>query len=723
MFELTRLKVRGFRGFVDEQEFVLDRPVVLLCGENHRGKSSTLNALEWCLFGDECVGKKTGIPERLGWEIANRYVPQDVAVTAEFNGPGGRYLVRRELARVERRTAGIVTLTLPDGTDLHSEEAERGLYRLFRSSFQDFMTTVYQHQEAIRAVLTEEPRQRNEAIDRLLGLSQYRELLRGIEGADLEKTQKTMDSGFENLRVRAEQSIRTLANLIKEEIAKASEKGIREEDITEREALRRAANIGESVTSLAQELGIAELELATPTLYEQVVEFRERAKEQIDGLWAQAPDVRKQEALAKKQQELASLRGKYDSAKAEETKTNQGRDAFVQEHGDETALQTAIEGHQQSASQLEEAIRKVSAKANLVREAIQYLETATVGTGAGRCPLCDSEAPDLLTHLKMEWQERIEKQVADLERQRQSHASEVERYRSLKQQLENLRRILEIARSDLEACITQVATVLGREIGRDEDPSVLLNARLTEIASELEAIRRAIEQKRSKISDIYEELANLRTIDEISGHQRKRAAIERIWETEEFAELSRLRDGASQLVEHAKAIRGALAAASQEEAKGRISAAGAALDNYFRRLANHPAIPGLLMDVAEDRRSGLNSYSFRGKDGTDPTPILSLGDLNCLALSLFLGLAEAMGETQPFAFLIMDDPTQGLGPEMKQQLVDVLEDIADSRHLIISTPDPEFRDLLLANITKTKVIYNFLDWTEKGGPAVSRTTS
>ena len=127
------------------------------------------------------------------------------------------------------------------------------------------------------------------------------------------------------------------------------------------------------------------------------------------------------------------------------------------------------------------------------------------------------------------------------------------------------------------------------------------------------------------------------------------------------------------------------------------------------------------MEVAQDTRTGLNSYTFKSKDGTDPAPILSQGDLNCLALSLFLALAQAVGATQPFAFIMLDDPTQSLGPTMKQQFVRVLDSVADSRRLIIATQDPEFKDLLITNVTKNKVIYDFTDWTKEGGPVVSKT--
>jgi DNA repair exonuclease SbcCD ATPase subunit len=54
MFIPTHLAVRGFRGFTGEYAFEFPTPATILFGENHCGKSSTLNALEWCLFGDQC---------------------------------------------------------------------------------------------------------------------------------------------------------------------------------------------------------------------------------------------------------------------------------------------------------------------------------------------------------------------------------------------------------------------------------------------------------------------------------------------------------------------------------------------------------------------------------------------------------------------------------------------------------------------------------------------
>ena len=724
MFELARIRVYGFRGFIGEKEFSFDRPVTLLSGENHRGKSSTLNAVEWCLFGDECVGKKTGIRERVDWEIANRHLQQgEVTVTAEFEGPKGTYTITRAQGVGRKRAAQKVTVLLPDGTQLQGDEAENMLLVLFRSSFQDFMTTVYQHQEAIRAILTQEPKERNEAIDRLLGLSPYREILKGITGARLEDVVKGMEGNREALRKRFEQAIRTLDNLVREEREKAMVEGMREEMFTEQEALKRAAGIAKAIESLAQELGAADFRAVVPVSFGKIAEFREWAKTETDGLWAQAPDVLKQEALATEQQKLVTLKGQYEEAKRGESAALVERANFIKQFGDEAALLRATQQEQQQMGEFGDKIRETNSRARLVEEAILYLKETVPDVQRGRCPLCGADAPELLAHLETEWEQKVKAQVEELEQQKRECQSKLETLGSLKGKLEILEKKLERARSDCGAFPPTIAQTLGRQFKKEEDALAILSTRLEEVAQEQELIGEAISKKRAKISELYDNLGKLRTIDEILGHQQKRTIIERILETKEFLELEQSLNEASQFVEDVRTLKTALAQASREEAESKIHLAQRSLDKYFCSIVKHPAIPGLVVDVAEDSRTRLNSYSFKSKDGTDPTPILSQGDLNCFALSLFLGLSEATGDTPRFAFLMLDDPTQSLGQETKRELVNVLEGISNHRKLIIATPDLEFKNLLMTHVTKTKIVYDFLDWTDRDGPEVTKSTS
>lgn len=721
MFEVTGLEVSGFRGFVGEREFRFEKPVVILFGENHRGKSSTLNALEWCLFGNDCIGKKTGIRERLDWEVANRHVTDGrVAVEAVFERSDGTYRVRREASGVARRPSGMVIITLPDGDKIHGDEAERRLVELFRSSFRDFMTTVYQHQEAIRAILTDEPRDRNEAIDRLLGLSEYRDLLAGIRSARLEQDQKHINDDFEGFRMIVEQSLRTHDNLMREERAKALDDGIGKEDIAEHQALRRSRDISEAVKSIAHDLGALDFKATVPRDFDEIEKFGEWVKNCTDGLWAQSPDVARQEALTTREQELVGLRGKYQAAKDTQRHALAERNELVEAHGDQAVLAQSAAAERQKVEEVDMEIRKTNARANLVREAMRYLGEAVPEPARQRCPLCGSDAPDLLAHLQREWEERIEAEIEGLEKQREARHSELRAVERLQERLGGLERDVAEADSTLKKRGEQVGLTLGRKVEKGDDPAVLLEGELNRIDSEGKHIEDAIKKKREKISRLYADLAELRIIDEIVRHERKKAAIERIWETAEFTRLDSLRDEAAVLVEDAQAIRTALAAASRDEAETKIHAAGGALDEYFCKIDKHPAIPGLAMEVREDTRTGLNSYAFRCTDGSDPMPILSQGDMNCLALSLFLGLARATRDTQTFSFLILDDPTQSLGPEMKRQLANVLDSVTSWRRLVVATPDTEFKELLMSGLSKEKAMYEFVGWSEEDGPQITR---
>jgi len=721
MFYLMRVEIRNFRGFADAQELKFDEPVILLSGENHRGKSSTLNAVEWCLFGGTCVGKNTGIRERIGWEIPNRYVPEgSVLVEVEFKGPDGNYVVTRELSGTGRRASEKIIVQLPDGTKLQGDDAEHQIYTLFHSSFQHFMTTVYQHQEAIRDTLTQEPRNRNAAIDRLLGLSEYKELVQGITDAKTENIYRAMESDLEIFRKRAAEDVRIYNKEAAEKKKEAIAEGMTQEDITAQGALHRAKVVGQAVMSLAQGLGLSDLQIATPRSLGEVAKFRKEATERIDHVFLQSPDVKEQQTLQTEQGELGRLIGEYQDARTATARAQEELNEFTRQHGDETTLEEAAKAQQVEITKVEEQIHKSNARANLVREAIQYLKELVSDIDRRRCPLCGADKPKLLDQLETEWKEKIKVEVSALELQRKEHQDKLLNLESFKDRLKKLKRVLLEAHSSAEECTNKVGAILERKIGKHDDPLALLNAQLQKITLKLESRKKALEKKGQERIAIFDQLAKLRTIDDILNLERKREVVEHIWDTKEFGELDKLRDQASQFAEDVQAIKSCVAAASRKEAETKISAAGTGLDKYFCRIANHPTIRGLVIEVTEDSRTGLNSYNIKSKDGLDPTPILSQGDLNCLALSLFFGLAEAAGGTQPFAFLMLDDPTQSLGPEMKQQFVSVLEEIAKHRQLVTSTPDVEFKDLLMTNITKSKAVYDFLDWTEKNGPRIAR---
>jgi DNA repair exonuclease SbcCD ATPase subunit len=203
MIAISKVKIRGFRGFTNEQEFDFSSPITILFGENGKGKSSLLNSIEWCLFGNDCIGKNTGIRERIDWEIKNRNT-DECYVELKIKENDKKYTVRRVWKSPRRDELFII---LPEGRTIDGEEAKKELVKLTKNfSFKDFLTSVYQHQEVIRFFLVQEPKDRNEAMDRLLGLYEYRNIIDWINRVGIrgETLQNEIDKMSEKVKTKIE---------------------------------------------------------------------------------------------------------------------------------------------------------------------------------------------------------------------------------------------------------------------------------------------------------------------------------------------------------------------------------------------------------------------------------------------------------------------------------------------------------------------------------------
>ncbi len=164
---LKEIKIRGFRGYGREEKCIdLSAPVVLLYGGNRSGKSSTTNAVEWALYGGEVVGKKIGIDERKGWQTRNRNC-DSVGVELVLESDAGDIHVFREMGKKKR--SGEWFYFVDENGEKHEEEEE--LRNKLGMDARDFMSSAYLHQEVIRDIVVSEPRVREEALNRLLGIS------------------------------------------------------------------------------------------------------------------------------------------------------------------------------------------------------------------------------------------------------------------------------------------------------------------------------------------------------------------------------------------------------------------------------------------------------------------------------------------------------------------------------------------------------------------------
>ena len=719
MFTPVSISVSGFRGFRQEQRFDLSHPVTELVGPNRGGKSSLLNAIEWALFGDDCAGKQTGIRERVGWVIANRHMtsPQ-VRVRLELEGPGGTFTIVRSLSKHPRKQAWqeSLELTLHDANVLTDSAAVERQAALLQSSFRDFSCAVYQHQEAIRAILTQEPKERNDAIDRLLGLSDHRNLIAALEAADLPGRQRAMAKDFsafeERVRVCLAARERDLAVLRHQ----AQEAGLEANQLTGNAALAATKKAARALCGFCAEAALEFDELPLPREWTDLDDFDQATRQSIGQLRGRVPGVAEQENLIKARRQLLGVKVALD----ENRKVAAGLAAKAldldRRHAGRQAVDAAIADANEKLRAEQAELRRVNGRAAVVREAMTFLET--LGDEQAACPVCEKPATGLAGTVKELWSNQLNMLVEgvtfriDALKQRDAELRSVARqYQELADQAEQC--------CGQEALLRdQTATLMGERFSENDDPLAAIALELGRFDERLKKLAEAIDQRQKRLDAIERDLGLTRLVYNYLRQQEKKQALDRLQESAEFEKLEAIRDQVAQLVEDQLTIKNAIAHVARDEAATKIASAETTIDDYFRQLSRNPAVGRLRLTVNTDKRTGRNHYEITDDDANDLTPILSQGDLNALALAIFLGLATASSETGPFGFVMLDDPSQSLASEHKEQLARVLNQVARHKRVIVATMDAELHEQLEARLTKNKQLYQFGEWTPEAGPTV-----
>ncbi len=722
MLKINAIEIEGFRGFTKNTHIDLSTPVVLLYGGNHQGKSSVLNAIEWCLYGDECIGEKSGIRERVGtgesaWRVVNDNAERS-QVKMKIESDKGIFTIKRVEVKGKGKKGKILKFTYPDGKEKEGEEAKQEIAKFLHISFKDFATTIYQHQEIIRDFVIQKPGERSDAMDRLLGLSDYRNILDGIKKSDISKIQKEIAEEFNNLQVRIEEAIKIRQKYIGDKINKAKDKGLRDEELNEKKLLKLTESIKGDISDLARKLGLTTTVISSLSDWKDTESFITSIKKECNRLWAESPDVKEQSKKLKKRAETNSLKSQYENQYQNLKLKKKELRNFEQENGNADEIDNKIIEKTKKIEEIDKEIKRINSKAKLVEEGISILKSAAP-TDVNICPLCGKSVPNLLEHLQKEWEEKIKAQVNELKEQ-------WERLDKKKYDLENLIREHNILLQDIQGeknklngVIVKISKFLHKELSDRDDPSTILSIEIKNIDTRLKKIENAIRSKRDKIDTIFKKTDTINLLFEILILKNELEEINQIQNTNEYQLQEKIKADVSNLVGEVEELTEIIKECMKKEAEEKISSARDAIDVYFRRITKNPAFQALSIRVDEDRRTGVNIYTFEDQNGKELIPILSLGDLNSLALSIFLGLAKTVGDFHPLGFTLMDDSSQSLDSQQKARLVKVINELCEIKNIIVSTMDGEFKELLKDNITKAKTVYMFSDWLPDSGPKIS----
>lgn len=154
---------------------------------------------------------------------------------------------------------------MPNGTEKEGGEADQELSKLLCVSFKDFATTVYQHQETIHDFVIQKPNEQSDAMDCLLGLSDYRNILDGIKKFDVSKVQRELAKEFNEFQVSVQQAIKIRQKDLDDKRGKAKERGLSEEELNENKLLELAESTVKDISNFARLLGLTTTAISPPS--------------------------------------------------------------------------------------------------------------------------------------------------------------------------------------------------------------------------------------------------------------------------------------------------------------------------------------------------------------------------------------------------------------------------------------------------------------------------
>lgn len=702
---LKKITIQGFRGFVKSKTFSTSEPFILLDGPQRAGKSSTLVAIEWAMFGGEIAKKEIGIDERKEWKIRNTNAEEARVEIVLQKGEDILKIVRSES---EKKRRGSQNFYFEINGERDTDEGK--LRVILRIQPKDYFSSVHLHQEIIRALLTEEPKIRKHSLDRLLGLSKLRNVIEGIEKAEIEKSIKEeVDNRLRQIEARLDEGIKIRKTDIQKAKETGSQKGLTSNDFTENGATLMCQAIKTAIATFANQTDLTIPELPSAQTTEEQQTFLSLSKEVLRKLRDEQPNLKRQKELLEKQSQLQGFLQSYKELHGRLRKLEQERKEIHNNSGEQEKLRLRISNElDPKIRNAKERRNQIDQRASIIEEAIKYFEALKRSPETQLCPVCEKPIDDvrhLQMHLK-EFRASLDRDLAPLREEIEKYEKERENLEDLIKKLDELDKKISNESQLLMKHKSDTEHALGREIKDTEDPIVILGEEVNKIREELKKIETTVKESNQRLNAIEDDIIKLKQILKVLVLEAEMNNLSKIKETDEYKEVENSRSEWEKFTKDVELIREAVKTVLDANAKAKLETAKESITKIFRVLANRSDFPDLEIDPKK-----FEIYAVKDGEKTSAVSIFNTGDLNCAALSIFLGLGATQEMSHNLDFVILDDPSQNLDSTHKENFVSVLNSIRHDKQILVSTSDQELAVLILNKVLRKKKHYKFDKWS------------
>lgn len=716
--KIESIEAEGFRGINEKKEFDFKKPIIFLFGKNRLGKSTTLYAIEWCLFGDIAYMKWLETSARVKDEIINIFNKNGVArVKLILYDDKNRY----EITRIKKQGSGKTELILKVNEDvpLKDEKAEEKLFRILKLSFEGFYRSVFLHQESIKGLLIDEPSVRDIAMDRLFGLEDLRNIMSSIPVRPLTDEISKINRKIENLENRRIGALEEKERSLTEHEEEAEKIGLKRGNISFDSCLNTIKSVTRNLNTLSSQFKINLPQITYPTSVSNLKTTLTKIRGNLKLLRQQTIEILKLDEIIRKRRQLSEFFEDYKKNLGELKKINQALNNLKKRYRNISKIRKEIEKINSQIAQYDKRYKGIKADFRVIGSALDYLQV----TDKNICPICGRKINriTIISELKKHLKQPEEKILNEINNRIKSLENKKEKLKDTEIEFSDLQEKLKKVHNEKGLLMERVIRLVGRSLKPREILTDIPN-QISKLDSEIEKFEKERERREKLFSKIEDKIEELK-IQHIILKERNEIQELKSISSEEAKNIGKLKKEMKELKaleDELRKISTACTNVQMNLAKLMIKKATPAISNFYSKLCNHPYYIRLKINVSPKERAEIvkNSYEIKAinpkeKRETYIVTRFSSGDMNSVALSIYLALSKILPHN--LGFIILDDPTQSLSVDRKLALVKILKEISNYNQIIISTPDEQFQDILKKEFAQYEAnIYNFIKWDRRG---------
>lgn len=705
--------IESFRGYNKQHSFTFKEPVTVFYGKNGQGKSSTLYAIEWCLFGEIKFLSPDG---RARDEVINQFNPEGVA-SVKIILRNGKDAIELERIKETGKASTNFVIKTQDG-QFEDEEAKKELFKISGMTIDDFIRSVYLHQEAIRALLTEEKKTRDEALDRLFGLEKIRNIMNAIPIKDVKDTIKELQKKKDSFGQKITGAIELCNSNIEKFKRKALDTSLSENDLNPEYATKNAKLIVQEMHALSTDYTLPKFEIELPSSLLDFGTYESKVKKALKEMQQANVDLDKISKLSTKKRVLRDLTDEIKNREAPIAESQAQIKDIVDKEGN---LEKISNNLKMTGTELEVKKQERNAldmNSKLIEDALQSLKILTKPS----CPVCDNNIDIQKTIKKLEKQSEsiVGNQIKEID----SKISELKvRVETLEGIQSKLSKYSEQLKKE-EKLENEALSKLSDELGiTNQDKSNIMSSAEKQIQinnDEIEKLEKSAQDQTNRVEKIRESLDLIGKVIDVLNEEEKLGGLRTLnpEESKEVDSIEKAIGGLHDFEDKLTKIINVSGKVQAELASQMIIESQRDIENYYTKLCMHQHYDKLKIDVEPSERGGQvkNAYTIRAtnmKNGNETQVVtrFSTGQMNCVALSVFFALTKSL--PVKLGFLLLDDPSQNLDSDHKDALADLLNLISKDRQIFISTQDEEFKKILQSKHSSIK-FHEFVGWDALG---------